>query len=235
MNGYSVVADPELLSGRSSTDSAICAGQRPCSGAHNRAQNNGRASARENHHVRHVRHVRLSRTGAGGGGYSGASQHDEAGRAVDTGEREAPAAFSPTTLFRSGRPVDRRGDRHFPPERSSDAPCTSLGDLGLLRPSRSCTAGRPCGDDNCLGGRPASTFAEALVHLGPWFEGRLGVVVFAWTWSLGNVLLPIGAALVLWHVRSLGRRHAGEDPPELPFARGSRSQPFNRLRTDRPR
>ena len=33
MNGYSVVADPELLSGRSSTDSAICAGQRPCSGA----------------------------------------------------------------------------------------------------------------------------------------------------------------------------------------------------------
>ncbi len=74
-----------------------------------------------------------------------------------------------------------------------------------------------------------------------WFTWGLGskvawgVVVFAWTWSLGNVLLPIGAALVLWHVRSLGRRHAGEDPPELPFARGSRSQPFNRLRTDRPR
>ena len=76
----------------------------------------------------------------------------------------------------------------------------------------------------------AARLARSPRHWFTWgvaSKAAWGVVIFAWAWTLGNVLLPVGAALVLWHVRSLGRRHAGEDPPELPFARGGRSRREN--------
>jgi hypothetical protein len=64
---------------------------------------------------------------------------------------------------------------------------------------------------------PKHWFRLGLVSKVAW-----AVVTLAWTWNFGDVVVPVGAALVLWHVRSLGRRHAAEEPPDLPFATGSR-------------
>lgn len=63
---------------------------------------------------------------------------------------------------------------------------------------------------------PKNWFSFGVVAKVTW------VIVSLWfTWQVGDVLLPIGAAVALWHLRALARRHAGEQAADLPFAPGS--------------
>jgi hypothetical protein len=41
------------------------------------------------------------------------------------------------------------------------------------------------------------------------------------TIEVSDVVVPLGALVVLWHLRSLSRRQAGGQPADLPFAAGS--------------
>jgi len=64
---------------------------------------------------------------------------------------------------------------------------------------------------------PKNWFSFGVVSKVTW------VIASLWfTWQVGDVLLPIGALVALWHLRALARRHVGEQPADLPFASGSR-------------
>jgi hypothetical protein len=48
------------------------------------------------------------------------------------------------------------------------------------------------------------------------------VIASVWfTWQLGDLVVPLGAVVALWHVRSLRRRPSGASPDDLPFATGA--------------
>ena len=66
---------------------------------------------------------------------------------------------------------------------------------------------------------PRHWFSWGLVSKFLW-----ALVSIWWTWHAGDFVLPAGAAVALWHLRSLWKHHAGEEPPELPFARGGRGR-----------
>ena len=61
-----------------------------------------------------------------------------------------------------------------------------------------------------------------------WFSfGRASKVAWVlaclwFTFEVGDVVVPLGSLMALWHLRSLRRRHSGGQPGELPFARGTR-------------
>ncbi len=63
---------------------------------------------------------------------------------------------------------------------------------------------------------PKNWFSFGVVSKVTW------VIASLWfTWQVGDVLLPIGAVVALWHLRALARRHAGDEPADLPFATGA--------------
>jgi len=64
---------------------------------------------------------------------------------------------------------------------------------------------------------PKNWFSFGVVSKVTW------VIASLWfTWQVGDILLPIGAVVALWHLRALAHRHAGDQPSDLPFATGSR-------------
>jgi hypothetical protein len=71
--------------------------------------------------------------------------------------------------------------------------------------------------------------AARLLHAPrSWFaRGRLSKALWLFlsfwlTWRVGNIVLPVGAVVSLRHLRGLSRRHLVEQPPDLPFAAGTR-------------
>ena len=63
---------------------------------------------------------------------------------------------------------------------------------------------------------PKNWFSFGFVSKVTW------VIASLWfTWQVGDVLLPIGAVVALWHLRALARCHSGDQPTDLPFAAGS--------------
>lgn len=49
------------------------------------------------------------------------------------------------------------------------------------------------------------------------------VIASLWfTWRVGDVVVPFGAVVALWRLRSLRLQHASPAPADLPFAQGAR-------------
>jgi len=47
------------------------------------------------------------------------------------------------------------------------------------------------------------------------------VIASLWfNWQVGDLVVPLGAMVALWHMCALSRRHGGQ-PTDLPFATGS--------------
>ena len=82
-------------------------------------------------------------------------------------------------------------------------------------------------------------YAAARVMRAPreWFYfGRVSKVTWVigslwFTWRVGDVVLPLGAVVALWRLRSLHLRHTSPTPGDLPFCAGDKAEPWGRAMT----
>lgn len=64
---------------------------------------------------------------------------------------------------------------------------------------------------------PREWFSFGFVSKVTWVIGSLW-----FTWQVGDVVLPLGAVVALWRLRSFRLRHTSPAPGDLPFAQGTR-------------